>query len=76
MKRAEMKDMLQKDRDRLRTLRDEIRVELHLAGMEANDAWKKLEPKLEEAHRKAVHEIVEQYETFRRSLRRQPPNAA
>jgi hypothetical protein len=28
-------------------LADEIRVRLHLAGMEAKDAWKKVEPKVE-----------------------------
>jgi hypothetical protein len=27
----------------LKTLRDEIRVELHLAGMEAKDEWRRLE---------------------------------
>ncbi len=28
---------------------DEIRVKIHLAGMDAKDAWRKLEPRLEEA---------------------------
>ena len=28
----------------LRTLRDEIRLDLHLAGMEAHEEWTRLEP--------------------------------
>ena len=30
----------------LQTLRDEIRLKLHLAGAEAHEAWNKLEPQL------------------------------
>lgn len=30
--------------DRLTTLRDEVRVRLHLAGMEAKDFWRRAEP--------------------------------
>lgn len=30
----------------LRQMADEIRVQLHLGGMEAKDAWAKFEPKL------------------------------
>jgi hypothetical protein len=33
----------------LRTLRDEARVKIHLASMDARDAWDKLQPKLVEA---------------------------
>lgn len=32
----------------LETLRDEIRVKMHLAGAEGKDAWNKLEPQLTE----------------------------
>ena len=42
----------------LRQLRDEIRVELHLAGMEAQDSWKALERKFS-AVEKASHEVTE-----------------
>jgi hypothetical protein len=31
----------------LQTLRDEIRVKVHLAEMEAKDRWKRLEPEVE-----------------------------
>ena len=34
-----------------RTMRDEIRVSLHLAGMDAQDKWRELEPKLADAER-------------------------
>ncbi len=40
-------------RDELRFLADETRLKMHLAGMEAKDAWNKLEPKLFEFEQKA-----------------------
>jgi CBS domain-containing protein len=43
--------------DDLRTLRDEIRVDLHLASMELRDEWKQLEGKLPDAQ--AVHRLKE-----------------
>lgn len=62
----------------LTQLRDEIRVKLHLAGMDAKDAWAKLEPKVDEAERlahevsdvtkKAVDDMVARVREFRRSL--------
>lgn len=36
----------------LQTLRDEIRLKLHLAGKEAHEAWNKLEPELTELEHK------------------------
>ena len=36
-------------REQLKVLRDEIRVKLHLAGMDAKDQWAKLEPEIEHA---------------------------
>jgi hypothetical protein len=43
----------------LEAVSDEIRVKLHLAGMDANDAWNKtLEPKLLDA-RKHAHDAKE-----------------
>ena len=36
----------------LRQLADEIRVQIHLAGMEAKDTWAKLEPRLHDLERK------------------------
>jgi len=37
----------------LQTLAGEIRVRMHLAGMDAKDAWNKLEPKLQELEQRA-----------------------
>jgi hypothetical protein len=49
---------------KLRQLRDEIRLKVHLAGMEARDAWRKLEPRFGNAERL----VVETTETSRREL--------
>lgn len=38
---------------KLRALADEIRVQLHLAGMEAKESWAGLEPRLHAFERKA-----------------------
>ncbi len=46
---AQLRDTL----DQLRRLRDELRVQAHLGGMEAKKAWDELEPKLAEADRLA-----------------------
>ncbi|NOK20136.1 hypothetical protein [Corallococcus carmarthensis] len=37
----------------LRTLRDELRLEMHLAGMEVRERWRMLEPKVQEAEQRA-----------------------
>jgi chromosome segregation ATPase len=74
--RQQLHDSLQS----LRTLRDEIRVDLHLAGMEAKTKWRELEPRLEEAERfarevsetsrTALDEILAKFRAFRESLKR------
>lgn len=40
-------------RDDIRSIADELRLKMHLAGMDAKDAWNKLEPKLEEFEQRA-----------------------
>ncbi|MGK4002593.1 hypothetical protein WMF31_08215 [Sorangium sp. So ce1036] len=75
---SDLKSDLQKSLEALQTLRDEIRVRLHLAGMEAKDAWGKLEPTLldaeklaedvSETSRNALRDIVEKVKEFRSSL--------
>ena len=75
----ELKNELRKSLSLLRTLRDEVRVSLHLAGMEAKDQWAKLEPRVNEveraaheaseASRAAIAETVEQVKKLRDSLR-------
>jgi uncharacterized coiled-coil DUF342 family protein len=49
----------------LRAMRDEIRIKLHLAGMDAKDAWAKIEPridKLEAQARDLRDDMVERLE--------------
>jgi hypothetical protein len=75
---SELKADLQKSLDALATLRDEIRVRLHLAGMDAKDAWNRLEPRLLEAEklaedvsdtsRTAMEEVVKKVREFKDSL--------
>lgn len=50
----DLQKQLQKGVDDLRTLRDDIKVRLHLAGMEAKTRWnEELEPRFFELERKA-----------------------
>ena len=35
--------------EQLKTTRDELRVKMHLGGMEAKDAWRDLQPELDQA---------------------------
>lgn len=49
----ELKTEIEKSLGLLQTLRDELRVKLHLAGMDVKDEWNKLEPKLEEIEKSA-----------------------
>jgi hypothetical protein len=75
----DLKAELKKSVTLLQTLRDEVRVKLHLAGLEAKEGWKKLEPRLDaveqaahnasEASRAAVTEAVKVLKDFRDSLR-------
>lgn len=44
----------QKILDDLKTLRDEIKVKIHLAGMEAKDAWANLEAQARDVERDLV----------------------
>jgi hypothetical protein len=47
----ELKQELKKRVDTLTTLRDEVRVRLHLAGLDAKTQWTKLEPRIAEVER-------------------------
>ena len=53
-----LKDEVKKNLENLQTLRDEVRVKIHLAGMELKNQWTKLEPRLDEVE-KAAHDITE-----------------
>ena len=52
-KTVELKKEIQKSLELMRTLRDEVRVNLHLAGMAAKDEWREIEPELAEIERAA-----------------------
>jgi hypothetical protein len=49
----DLKAEMKRGVDLLKTLRDEIKVKLHLAGMDARDQWAKLEPELSKVERAA-----------------------
>jgi hypothetical protein len=51
---TELKKEIEKSLSLMRTLRDEVRVKLHLAGMDAKDEWNKLEPRLDEIEQAAT----------------------
>lgn len=50
---TELKNEFTKSLGLMRTLRDEIRVKLHLASMDAKDQWNELEPRLADIERAA-----------------------
>ncbi len=63
----------------LRKMRDEVRVQLHLGGLEVKQEWNKLEPRLEsaldraakdvsEASRTAIVELTDAVRRLRKSL--------
>ncbi|MDH3202767.1 MAG: hypothetical protein OEM15_17910 [Myxococcales bacterium] len=43
-----LKQDLEDTRDDLRRMADEIKVKLHLASMDAKDAWNEIQPRLED----------------------------
>jgi hypothetical protein len=51
---TELKKEFEESLASLRTMRDEIRVKVHLAGMEAKEQWRQLEPHLAEIEQAAV----------------------
>jgi hypothetical protein len=58
----------------LRRMADEIRVRIHLAGMEAKEAWGKLEPRLQELEHKATaakDKVVEGFDKVGDELKEQ-----
>jgi hypothetical protein len=49
----EGKRLIAEQLDELKTVRDEIRLELHLAGMELRDEWQRIERELPDPSRAA-----------------------
>ena len=75
----DLKNEMKKGVDLLRTLRDEVKVKVRLAGMDAKDQWAKLEPELfkveraaeqaTESSKKLLDEAVKRLKTLRDNLR-------
>lgn len=75
-----IKHEIEKGLSKMSTLKDEIRVQLHLASLDAKREWdEKLEPKVveveaiakhaTEASKAAVEELVSRLERFAKQLR-------
>lgn len=64
----ELKVQLEHSLALLRTLRDETRVELHLASLDARDEWERLQPKLRAAETAVEHFTKEAAEQARESV--------
>jgi hypothetical protein len=78
-KAHDLKSELERGAAALRTLRDEIRVQLHLGKLDARGEWERLAPRLEatleraksdlsDATRKAVADVTEAARRFRRRV--------
>ncbi|HEY8086737.1 MAG TPA: hypothetical protein VIF09_02810 [Polyangiaceae bacterium] len=77
---TDLKTEMKKSVELLRTLRDEVLVQIHLGGMDAKKRWNELEPQLHaveraaqeatEASRKVVTDTVKALEDLRASLRK------
>jgi hypothetical protein len=76
----DLKAELEKSAATLRALRDEVRVQIHLGGLDVKDAWRELEPRLEtalgraatevsDASRTVVAEVTASLRSLRESLR-------
>jgi hypothetical protein len=76
----DLKSELERGAAALRTLRDEIRVQLHLGKLDARGEWERLAPRLEQtlerakrdlsdATREAVAEVTEAARRFRQRVR-------
>jgi hypothetical protein len=82
MAAPEMKQEIDKAVAQLRTIRDEIRVHLHLAGKDAQDAWNRLEPSLGELEQKMgqvsdatkakAQELLKRFSELREKVKKQP----
>ena len=80
--KPQLKQEVDKAVAQLRTLRDEIRLHLHLAGKDAQDAWNKLEPSLGELEQKMgqitdatkgkAQELLKRFSELRDRVKKQP----
>ena len=66
----ELKQEFKKTLGLLQTLRDEVRVKLHLAGMDAKDEWSKLEDELELVDTEAEKFSDKTFDTVKEMLKK------
>ncbi len=64
-----IKNQLDEPRQLLQTLRDEIKVKLQLASMEARDKWKELDREAEQLIRRAERASTSAFEQMAKKLR-------
>jgi len=74
----ELRKSLEAGLNEMERIADEIRVRVHLGGMDAKDAWGKLEPQLDDARQhvkaagaashKVVEDLLEAFKKLRASL--------
>lgn len=57
--RHDLKSELERSTEALRTLRDEIRVQLHLGRLDARGEWERLAPRLEQTLERAKSDLSE-----------------
>jgi hypothetical protein len=67
---SEAKQELERARQRLKTLGDEIRVKLHLAGLDAKEAWAKLSHEADKASRSAEERSVARLDELAERLKK------
>jgi small-conductance mechanosensitive channel len=80
--KPQIKQEVDKAVAQLRTIRDEIRLQLHLAGKDVQEAWRKLEPSLGDLEQKMgqvtdatkskAQELLKRFNDMRDRLK-QPP---
>lgn len=63
-----LKDDFQAMKKDIRVLRDELKLKVHLAGMELQTEWEKIEPKAEAFLREVGHTTVEAADEMKKSL--------
>lgn len=55
--KTDLKAELDKSAALLQTLRDQVRVQVHLARLDAQEKWREVEPRLEAALQKAALDV-------------------
>jgi uncharacterized protein YhaN len=65
---SELRQDLKAFQHDLRALRDEVRLKLHLAGMEVKQEWEKLEPQLDRALNSAAQVSSEAVTDLKKTL--------